>query len=54
MTAAGEAIHPLGCATGIDIFGFITNKPHEGGIGQQLELLPMVTDVVSPMTYPSL
>ena len=54
MTEAGEAIHPLGCATAIDIFGFITNKPHEGGIGQQLELLTMVTDVVSPMTYPSL
>ena len=50
---ASESLHPLGCAVAADIFGFIVSIDGEGGIGQQLEALAEVTDVLSPMVYPS-
>ncbi len=40
------------CAIAADIFGFITSVPTDGGIGQQLEALAKVTEVLSPMAYP--
>ncbi len=53
LREARELLAPLGCATAADVFGFITNIPHEGGIGQQLEDLAATIDVISPMIYPS-
>jgi len=50
---ASGRLHPLGCAVSADIFGFITTNRSDGGIGQQLEMLAQVTDVLSPMIYPS-
>ncbi len=50
---ASKRLHPLGCAVSADIFGFITTNRGDGGIGQQLEMLAQVTDVLSPMIYPS-
>jgi len=44
---------PDGCAVAADIFGFITSIPGDGGIGQQLEGLARVVDVLSPMAYPN-
>ena len=53
LREARALLQPMGCATAADIFGFITNKSHEGGIGQQLEDLAATVDVISPMIYPS-
>ncbi|HKZ20449.1 MAG TPA: putative glycoside hydrolase, partial [Acidimicrobiia bacterium] len=35
LGTAVAALHPLGCAVGADIFGFITSAVDDGGIGQQ-------------------
>jgi hypothetical protein len=53
LEEASSRLHPLGCAVSADIFGFITTNRTDGGIGQQLEMLAGVTDVLSPMIYPS-
>lgn len=53
LLEAGRLLHPLGCAVGADIFGFITTVQGDGGIGQQLEALAGTVDVLSPMLYPS-
>ncbi|MDH5373683.1 MAG: hypothetical protein OEX97_12140, partial [Acidimicrobiia bacterium] len=53
LSQAGDLLHPHGCAVAADIFGFITSTTGDGGIGQQLEELARVTDVLSPMLYPS-
>ena len=50
--AAGR-LHPLGCVVAADIFGFVTSVEGDGGIGQELGALSSVTDVLSPMVYPS-
>ena len=54
LAEARAELTPRGCVTAAAIFGFITNTPTDGGIGQQLEALAEVTDVLSPMVYPSL
>jgi hypothetical protein len=46
-------LHPMGCAVGADIFGFLTAALDDGGIGQRWEDLAEVVDVASPMVYPS-
>ncbi len=53
LEGAGHLLHPMGCSVAADIFGFITSTPQDGGIGQQFEMLVEVTDVISPMIYPS-
>lgn len=53
LRSARAELHPRGCAVSADIFGFITRNEGDGGIGQQLEMLAEVTDVLSPMIYPS-
>lgn len=53
LEEASDLLHPMGCAVAADIFGFIISIDGEGGIGQQLETLAEVTDVLSPMVYPS-
>lgn len=54
LSEARAELAPRGCVTAAAIFGFITNTTTDGGIGQQLEALAEVTDVLSPMVYPSL
>jgi len=54
LAEARAELAQRGCVTAAAIFGFITNTPTDGGIGQQLEAIAEVTDVVSPMVYPSL
>jgi hypothetical protein len=41
------------CALAADIFGFVTSVDGDGGIGQNLEAMASVTDVLSPMVYPN-
>lgn len=41
------------CVLAADIFGFVTSVDTDGGIGQQLEAMAAVTDVLSPMVYPN-
>ncbi len=53
LSDARSRLLPQGCATGADIFGWITNTPTEGGIGQHFESIIGAADVVSPMIYPS-
>ncbi|MGQ0848608.1 MAG: putative glycoside hydrolase [Actinomycetota bacterium] len=53
LSTAVAQLHPLGCAVGADIFGFITRASDDGGIGQQWEEMTSVLDVASPMLYPS-
>ena len=53
LADARSRLLPQGCATAADIFGWITNTPTEGGIGQHFESIAGVVDVVSPMIYPS-
>ncbi len=53
LTEARSTLLPEGCATAADIFGWITNTPTEGGIGQHFESIAGAVDVVSPMVYPS-
>lgn len=53
LETARNILNPLGCAVAADIYGIITSTPGDGGIGQQLETLAPVVDVLSPMLYPS-
>lgn len=53
LREAVNALHPLGCAVGVDVFGFVTTVQDDGGIGQNWEDITSVADVVSPMVYPS-
>jgi hypothetical protein len=50
---AVAALHPMGCAVGADVFGFITTALGDGQIGQRWEDIAQIVDVVSPMVYPS-
>jgi hypothetical protein len=53
LAEARASLQPLGCVTAADIFGWITHTRGDGGIGQNLEDVASVVDVVSPMVYPS-
>jgi hypothetical protein len=53
LREAVAALHPLGCAVAVDVFGFVTTAEDDGGIGQNWEDVTAVADVVSPMVYPS-
>ncbi|MDH3249891.1 MAG: S-layer homology domain-containing protein [Acidimicrobiia bacterium] len=53
LADARSKLLPQVCATAADIFGWITNTPTEGGIGQHFESIIGAVDVVSPMIYPS-
>lgn len=48
-----RAALPAGCALAADIFGFVTSIDGDGGIGQDLEAMAGVVDVLSPMVYPN-
>ncbi|HEX6946881.1 MAG TPA: putative glycoside hydrolase [Acidimicrobiia bacterium] len=53
LTEAVSKLHPMGCAVGADVFGFITKAVDDGAIGQKWEDIANIVDVVSPMVYPS-
>lgn len=53
LVEAVETLHPLGCAVGADVFGFVTTALDDGGIGQHWVDVTSVVDVASPMLYPS-
>lgn len=53
LLEAAEVLHPMGCAVGVDVFGFVTTATDDGGIGQRWEDITSAVDVVSPMLYPS-
>ncbi len=51
--AEAKAMAPSGCSVAADIFGFVTSIPGDGGIGQNIETVASVADVISPMAYPN-
>jgi hypothetical protein len=53
LLEAVSLLHPMGCAVGADVFGFITKAIDDGSIGQYWEDMVSIVDVVSPMVYPS-
>jgi hypothetical protein len=53
LAEAVALLHPMGCAVGADVFGFITTDVSDGYIGQRWEDVAQVVDVISPMVYPS-
>lgn len=53
LTQARQALKPLGVKLAIDTFGYTTWREDDMGIGQRLEDLASVVDVISPMLYPS-
>jgi hypothetical protein len=54
LQEAVALLHPMGCAVGADVFGFITAPGvDDGGIGQRWEDMTSIVDVASPMVYPS-
>lgn len=53
LREALEVLNPMGCAVGVDVFGFVTTATDDGGIGQRWEDITSVADVVSPMIYAS-
>jgi len=53
LREAVALLHPMGCAVGADVFGFLTTDLSDGYIGQRWEDIAQIVDVVSPMVYPS-
>jgi hypothetical protein len=53
LSRARDRIHAAGGALGADIFGFVSWRDDDLGIGQQLETLGAIVDYLSPMVYPS-
>jgi hypothetical protein len=53
LEAARTRIHAAGCAVSADIFGIVVSTTNPQGIGQRVEDLSWVVDVLSPMIYPS-
>ncbi len=53
LQEAVATLHPMGCAVGADVFGFLTTAVGDGGIGQRWEDIAQIVDVISPMVYPS-
>lgn len=51
--AEAKSMAPSGCAIAADIFGFVTSVPGDGGIGQNIETVAAIADVISPMAYPN-
>jgi hypothetical protein len=47
------ALAPVGAALAIDVFGYTAFNPDDTGIGQRIEELAPLVDVLCPMAYPS-
>lgn len=50
---ARAALRPLGVALAVDVFGYTAFNRDDSAIGQRIEDLAPLVDVLSPMTYPS-
>jgi|SRR5690554_155319 len=50
---ARQELEPLGAVVSADVFGLVCSDPGDLGIGQNLEKLANVVDILSPMVYPS-
>ncbi len=53
LAEAQRQLKPLGVATSADIFGWITMREDDLGIGQRLEDMAANVDYIAPMVYPS-
>lgn len=53
LARAGQALKPLGAKVALDTFGYTSWRDDDMGIGQRLEDLAPLVDVISPMVYPS-
>ncbi len=53
LSRARQELKPLGVKVAIDTFGYTTWRDDDMGLGQRLEDLASVVDVISPMVYPS-
>ena len=53
LQQARLALAPLGAALAIDVFGYTAFNPDDTGIGQRIEELAPLVDVLCPMAYPS-
>ena len=53
LAKARQALRPLGVKLGIDTFGYTAWRDDDMGIGQRLEDLAPLVDVICPMVYPS-
>lgn len=54
LKKADEALKPTGTALAADIFGYVTWRTDDMGIGQHLETLGSLVDYICPMVYPTL
>ncbi|NLZ43262.1 MAG: putative glycoside hydrolase, partial [Clostridia bacterium] len=50
---AREQLEPLGVLVSVDLFGLVCSDPGHIGIGQNLEGVAGVVEILSPMVYPS-
>lgn len=53
LAEARSRLNPMGCAVAGDIFAVVLTSTGDQGLGQQIEDLAAVVDVISPMIYPS-
>ena len=53
LRQARLALAPVGAALAIDVFGYTAFNPDDTGIGQRIEELAPLVDVLCPMAYPS-
>ena len=54
LKKAKDALQPYGAVLAADIFGYVCWRTDDMGIGQYLETLGQIVDVISPMVYPTL
>lgn len=54
LKRADDALKPTGAALAADIFGYVTWRTDDMGIGQHLETLGGLVDYICPMVYPTL
>ena len=53
LRQARAALAPGGSALAVDVFGYTAFNPDDTGIGQRIEELAPLVDVLCPMAYPS-
>ena len=53
LAQARLALAPVGAALAIDVFGYTGFNPDDTGVGQRIEELAPLVDVLCPMAYPS-
>lgn len=53
LREARAVLAPLGVALAVDVFGYTAFNPDDTGVGQRIEELAPLVDVLCPMAYPS-